>query len=515
LGQEASGAPVALADASSAAGLGDTPEETQRLATALAELETALLVWHTYGPGGARHLFVPAELRAPHPPAPPELPPLTPVATATVEPPPALPADALAWDLLTLLREVSRTDTPTPRYAAGEPFPRPWSRRLNRLLWRRGSEAPPPGYLSFLIQLALAEGLLQQREEHGPTHLELSGGVRAWRDRSFPEQTTRLRWWWQAARDWIEGAERDTVRVEGADWRAMRRRLVALLAEIDPQIWQPRDALTDWIAARDPDLLGPTFQAATARHPRDERGQRRHAIAEVVDQELETAAHWFGLVEIAPIPGQTEAIRVTEACHLYASSLGGAPAAPSFVPAAEGAPLTVASDGKIHLHQPTPLRVWSLSAFADVETLGVPASYRLTPGSLGRALAAGFDLAQVTSFLSRQAGAPPPPPLAKTLASWVEGYGRVWLRPALLATPDSDTARADLQRAATAAGFTPEVLPDGSLLIVPPAVPGGGELSLTEAHSALIATWRAAGFSPQWVTTPDPGDPTALDDPAG
>ncbi|MDQ3043782.1 MAG: helicase-associated domain-containing protein, partial [Chloroflexota bacterium] len=516
MGQEENGAPVALADAAAVAGLGDTPHDAQRLATALAELETSLLVWHTYGPGGARYLFVPAELRAPHPPAPRDLPPLTPVATATIAPLTALPLDALAWDLLTLLREISRTDTATPRYTAGEPFPRAWARRINPRLWQRGSDTPPPGYLSFLIQLGLAEGLLQAREQHGPTHLDLGGGIRAWRDRSFSEQTSRLRWWWQASRDWIEAAERDTVRVEGADWRAMRRRLVALLAEIDPQLWQPRDALTDWIAARDPDLLGPTFQAATARNPRDERDQRRHAIAEVVDLELETAARWFGLVEIAPIPGQTEAVRVTEACHTYAASavLGGAPVVPPPVPTAEGPALTIAPDGMIQLNQPTPLRVWSLSAFADLEALDAAASYRLTAASLGRALAAGFDLAQITNFLSGQSGTPLPPSLTETLAGWVQEYGRVWLHPAILVTPESDAIRDDLQRAATEAGFTPRILPDGSLLVLPPANASGGELSQNETHSALIAAWRAAGFSPQWVTTSEPGDLAALSEPA-
>ena len=47
-------------------GLGDA-RQAQRLRDALAELEGALLVWHTYRPDGSRWLFVPAEIRAPRP----------------------------------------------------------------------------------------------------------------------------------------------------------------------------------------------------------------------------------------------------------------------------------------------------------------------------------------------------------------------------------------------------------------------------------------------------------------
>ncbi len=140
------GAPVPLPGAAAAAGLdadGDDPRMGQRLRAALAELETSLLVWHTYRPDGSRWLFVPVEIRSPRPPAA-DVPPLAIVAAPTVEPPPWRHPDALAWDLLTLLREVAAGDAFPWSGDDEADLPRSWLRRVNARLWHRGEELPPP-----------------------------------------------------------------------------------------------------------------------------------------------------------------------------------------------------------------------------------------------------------------------------------------------------------------------------------------------------------------------------------
>ena len=138
--------------------------------------------------------------------------------------------------------------------------------------------------------------------------------TRAWHARGFPEQTERLRRRWLASAEWSEGRARGEVEVWGADWRGARRKLLAFLSEpaigLEPGVWYGLDSVTARVAAHDPDLLGATFTAATARHAAGD-DPRAAAIAEVVAVELMTALSWFGLVEVADVPGQPRAVRRT------------------------------------------------------------------------------------------------------------------------------------------------------------------------------------------------------------
>jgi hypothetical protein len=161
--------------------------------------------------------------------------------------------------------------------------------------------------------------------------------------------------------------------------------------------------------------------------------------------------------------------------------------------AASSAALTVTEQGEIDLARPSPLLVWSLSAFATNESLGETSRFRLSPDSLARALGAGFDLEQVTAFLVRQSGEPLPPELGAQLEAWTRGYRRVRLRRAFLLTPDDKDAVDDLKRALALAGGTIQAHGDGRLLVEFP----DAAASEDESVAALISTLRAAGFTPQ------------------
>ena len=498
-------APVPLATAAAAIGLdGDDPRIGQRLRRALAELETALLVWHTYRPDGSRWLFIPNEIRSPRPFATPDLPPLAPIAAATLTPPPFRPPDALAWDLLTLVRELAQPGA--PRWPKNGAPPRSRLRGINRRLWHQEAEVPPLGYLDLLIALATAEGLVTEEGATGEETLEAeprSPALRRWRERSFAAQSERLQWWWLASSEWIEGRARDEVEVWGADWRGARRKLLALLAApeigLAVETWYTMESVAARIAAHEPDLLGLTFTAATARQT-DSADTRAAAIAEVVAIELTTAFAWFGLVELTDVPGHTRAVRVTESGRRLSQSAPRSEAPPVDEP--PGPPLTITDAGEIALHRPSPLRVWSLSAFADLVQLDQISRYRLSAEALTRALAAGFDLDHVTAFLTRQSGAALPEPVAAQLATWARRYQRVRLRHAIILAPDDPAAVEEISRIVAEAGLTSRPLGPSRLLI---------ELSADEPESmvqTLTDRLRAAGYAPHWEAPPPvaPGD---------
>lgn len=483
---EPTAAPVPLAEAAAAAGLSpDDPRHAQRLRDALAELETALLVWHTYRPDGSRWLFIPEEIRAPRPAATDGPPAPEPLA----EPPAELPAwrhpHALAWDLLTVLRALTAPDAPA--VADLDELPRSWLRRLNRDLWNRGPDLPPTGYISFLVTLADAEGLIEL--EPGEP-VALTSAIRAWRDRSFADQTARLLGWWLGLADWVEGRPREEIEVWGAEWAPFRRRLLAHLTGLADDAWYPIEAVATWLAARDPELLGSTLTVATARSPAetDEAARRRAAIAEVVSVTLETAVSWFGLIELTGTGRQPRAMRLTPAGHAVAMA---EPLPVDQSPA--GPPLRVLPTLEIEVLDPSPLRVWSLSAFADLARLGEVSTYRLSQESLIRALAAGFEVRHVLSFLTNQAGASLPAGVEQQVQAWAQGYRRVRLTRTIVATPDDPGAAQEIREAARAAGFAARV--EGQSVMIEPSEPGATE-------AALEAALRERGLAPQWSALP-------------
>ena len=486
------GAPVSFATAAAAAGLDadDAPGAARRL-TALETLERSLLVLHTYGPHGQRLLFVPDEVRNPAPPPSRPLPALEPIPDDAVSDPPWRHPDALAWDLLSLLREVAIGGWP----ADAEPT-RGRLRAFNRRLWWRGSDLPPAGYVPFLRALATAEGLLIDRDEDPPA-LGLGPNARRWRDMSFHEQTDRLRARWLATTGWAEAAGRPEIEVWGVDWRAARARLLALLADPEAMLasgaWFPLDAASARLAARDPDLLGSAFTAATARLAGeadaggDEEDARLAATADAVGIELVTAFAWFGIVDVATARAlRQRAVRLTATGRVLAS--GGAMPAPPGEGSADGAAIAIAEDGLVRLLRPSPLRIWALTAFAEADEPSRESTVRLTEAALARALNAGFDLAQVTSFLTRQAGVALPVALEERLQAWARGVRRVRVRRALIVTPDDGADLDAVLAVARGQGWPAEPHGEGVILLLPSDDPAA-----TEAIAAL----RAAGLAPQ------------------
>ncbi|MGH2617071.1 MAG: hypothetical protein ACRDJC_17700, partial [Thermomicrobiales bacterium] len=259
--------PMVLREVAAKANLGEEDKISKaRLRAALAELEGALLVWHAYR-DGTRRLFVPPEIRTPGEAPATELPPLVAARTDLDATPPWHHPDAVAWDLLTLLRIVSDRQAPVWEIVAAPP--RWLSRAANRRFWFRGGDSPPTGYLELLQALGAAEGILAIDEDAKPPRIVTGPHARAWRGQSFREQTTHLRDRWLRLARWVEGEPAGLIEVWGADWRGMRPRLLAALAdpgvELTADTWVTLESLAMRLAARYPALLGSSFSAATAR----------------------------------------------------------------------------------------------------------------------------------------------------------------------------------------------------------------------------------------------------------
>jgi hypothetical protein len=477
------------------------PEDVQQIREALSELETALLIWHSYRENGSRWLFIPSEIRNPPVRTIADLPPLS----AVLTPPSKLPGwespHAVAWDLLTYLRALHRPNAPRVHDAAD--FPRGWLRRLNPHLWHGAQLGIPEGYLEFLTNLARAEGLLEGGQGNDDP-FKVSSAVRIWRDRSFDDQTARLIWWWLASPRWIEAIGRDQARVSGAEWIPFRRRLLAGLAALEAEQWYRLDQVTEWLAERDPDIVGATFEIASARslagsaRGSSELARRRAATAEIAAITLETSLRWFGIVEFAEDEPGIRLLRLTARGRALSR---GAKIPPQPGPSVKP-PIAVEQDGTIEIAAPSPFIVWSLSAFADVASLGERSVYRITDATANLAFQAGFDTRQVISFLETQSGNPLPPELLEKLHLWAAGYRRLRLSNAIVVTPDNAAWLPELVEIAKTHELRYQLV--GEQLLIFPKAPDGDDPPIDPAF-----LFREAGFSPQvgLPRTPKPDSP--------
>lgn len=496
--------PMRLDEAIRRAGL-EVPERpeglvitrTAALRDVLIELESALLVHHTYLKDGSRALFVPQEIINPGtvPTAAP-LRPLQPLREDIPEPE-AHHSSAIAWDVLTVVREIASKGAPV--WVPGEPVSRTWQRQLNSRLWFGGDEVPPEGYLGFLLYLALGVGVLEPgpratgagSDKHAVRPV-LTPRVRQWRGYTFANQVAALRDVWLFADQWVEGREREQIDVWGADWQGFRRRLLGHLRDMDPHEWFLLSDVSRRLAEQDTGIVGSTFTAASARGGVDRGDARIAAIAQIIEIELQTAMWWFGFVELVRLGRKGTALRVTEAARLAAADSRAVVETPD-VGAGEHA-LSVDNAGLVTLLRAEPLHIWSLTAFADAESLVPETTYQLRPGSVGRALGAGFDLDQITSYLERQSGTPLSDSLKGLLREWTAGYKRVRLRRVVLLSPDVEKGLEGLREVVTKAKLQIVGEHDGGLMVMLPAT--GDDAA--SAEDVLLKALRHAGYAGQW-----------------
>jgi hypothetical protein len=478
-------APQPLGEVLERVGLAGTrSQDLARQRAALAELESALLVWHTYHRDGSRWLFIPAEIREPGQQDAQALPSLD---LAPGGEPRWRPPYALAWDLLTILRIISGRNAPP--WLRNEPAPR-WLRRVaSPLLWFGERDEVPAGYLDLLQVLGLEEGIFLADESAQPARVVPGPNARAARQLSFPELYERLRGRWLRLPAWVEGDAASIVDVRGADWRGMRPRLLSALRqaekEIAPGAWVTVESLAAWVAAAQPGLVGPSFRAATARVGGDIIGDtppeeaRAEALADIAAFEIVGPCAWFGLADVIDSPGAPRAARLR-----VTAGMGEQP-----VPSLERG-IDIAESGEIALLNPTPERVWALSAFAELVELGKASRYRLTSQSIAAALTAGVRQDQIAGYLERSSGAPLPAPVAVSLAEWVQRLRVVRMEPATVLDLDDPIARDQLGRFLRREAWEVSDLGDRQLLV-------RGGAGTPRGDDALRAAIERSGFMPR------------------
>ncbi len=430
----------------------------QRRRSALKDLEERLLVWHSYSAAGLRQLFIPSELTQPA---------IT--NSAFIEPPDAILDSeivsrnsaypfAVSWDLITLVRELhSNVDEPVHDFRSGAPH------RLmeaQREFWNEGrtdGEALT-GYLSFLAALG--------REEHvidggGDTSLKPGPALQEWRSRSFAAQQTRLLWRWSELPVWSEGLALGSVAVEDALWPQFRRKVLSHLATLDTDRWFALDDVAAWITALDADILGPNARVATAAAVRADptgRSMSLSAPALIVAETIRSAMAWLGLVEIGE---GRDGRMVTHVMQTLASMVNAEPLSEP-APHAD-APFAIDETGAIAVFNPSPLRIWGLSAIAVVESFRPDVQYRLSETRFQRALRLGADRRDIVTFLETHSQKPLHPSVLAMIERWASRLRGLLMYGEIVLVPDDRRQGDGIQTLLQEAGWI--VRDDGDRLV--------------------------------------------------
>jgi hypothetical protein len=444
---------------------------------AINELEDRLLVWPTVLEGGVRALFVPPEIATA---GAVELEVARPKPVSVVgSEPPFRPPGPLAWDLLVVLQRMFGPLAPPNLDPLAAP--RAFLTEINRMVWNRGSDRPPVGYLEMLVDFAVNLGLIQEPDD-GSTQFERSPAMRDWRTKSWAEQIARIRSVWMSSPIWIEGQGRQDVEPWNVDWRGFRVKLLSHLAALEKDKWYRVADVGQWISEYDPGIIGPDATVAVSHATaRPGRSPHQASVAYLTTAVIQSILVWLGFVRLHE-PGRAERLMlVTDELRKVTR------AEVEDRPAAKPAPgIVVADDLTIHLTDPDPIHIWSILAFADVLSLGRESVFAITPDRLRTAQAAGFMPSHVEQFFSKQKGASVPADLGDRLRALLEQAEGFELSSALVVDAPSDDKAQSVRLVLENDGYV--VSQTGRRLYVSIGTQRSASIDIERIHARLVAT---------------------------
>jgi hypothetical protein len=300
--------------------------------------------------------------------------------------------------------------------------------------------------LAFLRHLARQLGFVAP--QGGYLRLQ-SAPVKRWLSATPDRQLSVLQETWRDDPTW-----NDLCQVPGLDcdqetpWRndplATRQALLSLLARCPTSEWWSLASFVAAVQDYHPDFQRPDGDytswyirdAASGEYLSGFESWERVEGALIADL-LAGALCWLGIVALAS--GESGAIcRLTES---GARLLGLLPVVPEDL---VSPPIVVHPDFRVELPPPASLYTrFQLERFTDLEP-AEPCTYRLTIGSLHRALARDIQVEQVLAFLQQASQQPVPANVAGQLRLWAGRFGQVSLEEVALLQVKSERTLKDL-----------------------------------------------------------------------
>jgi hypothetical protein len=299
---------------------------------------------------------------------------------------------------------------------------------------------------AFLRHLARQLGFVARQGQY----LRLqSAPVKRWLSATPERQLSVLQETWRDDPAWNDLCQvPGLVCDEETPWRndplATRQALLSLLARCPASEWWSMASFVAAVQDYHPDFQRPDGDytswyirdAASGEYLSGFESWERVEGALIADL-LAGALHWLGIVALTPASAGA-LCRLTES---GARLLGLLPAAAEDL---VSPPIVVHPDFRVELPPPASLYTrFQLERFTDLEQVE-PCTYRLTIGSLHRALARDIQVEQVLAFLQQASQHPVPANVAGQLRLWAGRLGQVSLQEVALLQVKSERTMKDL-----------------------------------------------------------------------
>ena len=414
-------------------------------------------------------VYIPDDLLALLPTAPPPEPPFAPEPTTT--PPRVQPAtSALVEDVFAVLVHVRNhpvrltpdgslrpTDLQAINALTVSPVPAARAARDERL--------------AFVLNLCHASKLVTAAQGCLVLNPE---SARAWLQASPARQLLTLQTAWREDPDWNDLWHVPSLKPQPTGWKndpvLARRRVLGFLARCRPGEWYGLDDLVAAIKSADPDFQRPDGDYTTW-YIHDQAGEPLMGFEHWDEVEgalirylLSTPLHWLGVTDL----GFEKDATFPSAFRLASTGLSLLNLAPPPEPSAvEGPALVVRDDFTVRVRREASLyQRFQLARFA--EFTGREADrvhYRISPASLARARRQGITAEQIRAFLVRASGEQVSSRVLNDLRRWYDRGGSVHLIEGTVLRVDHPETLKALRRDSAIAPLLGEVLGPQAVLV--------------------------------------------------
>ena len=354
--------------------------------------------------------------------------------------------------------------------------------------------------LAFLRHLAGRLGFVSRQDK--VLRLEASA-VKRWLTATPARQAAVLQEAWRDDPTWNDLCHVPTlVCDQQTPWRndpvATRQALLALLARCPQDRWWSSTSFIVAVKEVQPDFQRPDgdyaswyIRDATSGDYLSGFGSWDRVEGVLIADLLSGPLHWLGLV--TTVAGEAGPVcRLTSAGAHFLGLLSGEPDEhPS-------PPIVIGPDFQIKVPAPASLYTrFQLERFTDPSSSGTlrqkaasqePWLYRLTAGSLGRALAQGIRVEQVLAFLRQASEGPVPANVAGQLRLWAGRFGQVQLEEVAILRVENERVLKELSVLPETRSLLGEILSPTSVLV--------RKQNLAQLRKAL----RALGYLPAKAT---------------
>lgn len=402
----------------------------------------------------------------------------------------------MAWDMLTLLSEASRSDlqltlqdtriTKRVTKKVNDSFLQPEDLKTGMT-----SE-----YVDATVHMAQAMALMSERTGEQPA-LTLTPRAEDWAKLSFDAQRRRLYGLWLEDRKWSEPATYGTIYWWNSDLTGARKRLVQHILELPAEKWISLEGFLKQVQLADPFIIWGQDELVRRYGLRALQGFRSqwHEIeGRIISDMIRTMLHWLGVVDLGrDKQKRLLSFRLTESAQTLLD--------PEYNAADQAAAhdsqsaILVQPNFEVLVLQPDSRVLWTLMRVADLVRHDRVSVYTLNKESVLRAVEAGITPKEIVAFLDTNTGKRLPQNVSQSISDWARLIKHVRIQRLTVIEVDDPAILDELTAVRKTRKYVARRI---SPTVAVAALPEISETARDDAWQRLMKDLRSAGYVPHF-----------------